>query len=35
VVGITDDGKGFERKANASLINFAERIDSLAGVPRP
>ncbi|MGE3959596.1 MAG: serine protease [Vicinamibacterales bacterium] len=35
IAGISDDGKAMERKANASLINFAERIDALDGVARP
>lgn len=33
---VGDDGSvGYQRRANAALVNFAERIDSLKGVPRP
>jgi V8-like Glu-specific endopeptidase len=31
----TKDGVAQVRQANAALVNFAERIDGLAGVPRP
>jgi hypothetical protein len=33
---LTADGKvDYRRRANAGMVNFAERIDSLNGVPRP